>query len=236
MTEKEIRKLLFSLCDEKYRKFNARLIPTVPEDRMIGVRTPALRRVADDIIKVAGENEFLSVLPHTYYEENNIHAIIIGKTKNPAVCLSRINSFLPYLDNWATCDILRPKVLCKDTDQFLSSINGWIRSGKCFTVRFGMEMLMTYFLDDKYDISQSELVASADCREYYVSMMAAWYFATALAKQYDKALPFLEKRKLDAITHNRTISKACESFRISAGQKEYLRTLRILLPKEGQTV
>ncbi len=231
MIEKDIQELLFSLRDEKYREFNAKLIPTVPINRMIGVKTPELRKIADKIMKTDNEEAFLSELPHTYYEENNIHAIIIGKTKAPIVCLNRINSFLPYIDNWATCDILRPKALCKDSNQFLSSIGEWINSDRCFTVRFGMEMLMTYFLDEKYDISQSELVASADCREYYVSMMAAWYFATALAKQYDKTLPFLEKRKLDTYTHNRTISKCCESFRISAAQKKYLRTLKISMLK-----
>ncbi len=228
MTEKEILGRLFELSSEKYKDFNSSLIPTVPKERFIGVRAPELRKLAREIIRTGGVEEFISMLPHRYYEENNIHAAIIEKTKSFDLCIERINSFLPYVDNWATCDMMRPSVLCKDRERFLSEIKKWIFSKHIYTARFGILMLMKFFLDEHFNVSQVKLLLQADCSEYYVSTAAAWYFATALAKQYNLVLPFIEgKNFLDSATRRRAVRKACESFRINDTQKMYLRAIKI---------
>ena len=209
--------------DCSYRDFHSRLMPTVEKERIIGIRTPQLRRFS----KTVGEaGSFLKELPHYYYEENNLHAFLIAEIKDFDVCLAAVEAFLPYIDNWATCDGLRPKVFAKNTDRLLPRIRVWLASGHPYTVRFGMEMLMCYYLDAQFNPVHLEWVASVSSEEYYVNMMAAWYFATALAKQYDAVLPFIEQRRLSPWVHQKTIQKACESYRITPQQKEYLKKHR----------
>lgn len=228
MTEKDLWARLFELSDQKFRDFHSRLVPTVPKEKIIGVRTPELRKLANEIIKTGCEENFLSRLPHKYYEENNIHAAIIEKTKNFDLCMSRLNSFLPYVDNWATCDMMSPSVLCKERKRFLSEIEKWISSESTYTVRFGILMLIKFFLDEHFCVSHVNTILRIDCTEYYVSMAVAWYFATALAKQYRQILPFIEKEgAIDTITRKRAIRKACESYRITEEQKKHLKSLKI---------
>ena len=225
---KSIQDDLFALGDEAYKEFTSKLIPTVDSKKVIGVRTPALRALAKEI---SADNEktavFLDALPHKYFEENQLHAFIISGMKDYEECLGRLNAFLPFVDNWATCDQMSPKVFKKHKEELKSVIYQWLRSDKTYTVRFGIGMLMEHYLDDDFDISYPRRVAKIRSDEYYINMMTAWYFATALAKQYEAVLPFIEGRKLVTWTHNKTIQKAVESYRITGGQKEYLRTLKI---------
>ena len=223
----EIRAELFRLQDAKYRDFLRKLIPTVPPEKVIGIRTPALRTMAKQIGRREDIGAFLEELPHTYFDENQLHAFILSEMKDPAACLSAVDRFLPYIDNWATCDQLSPKVFRKHKPELLSSIRKWIASGETYTVRFGGAMLMEHFLDEDFDPVYLETVASIRSEEYYVRMMVAWYFATALAKQYGSALPFLEMLRLDPWTHNKTIQKAVESYRITPEQKACLRSLKV---------
>lgn len=222
-----IRERLFELQDAGYREFQSKLMPTIEYENIIGVRTPALRKLAKELAKHPEINEFLDALPHRYYEENNLHAFIIETVKDYDECISRISAFLPYVDNWATCDMMSPKVLKKHTCELYAEIQKWIASGETYAVRFGIELLMNHYLDEQYMPEYSELVASVRSEEYYVNMMKAWYFATALAKQYDNVLPFIEQRRLDKWTHNKTIQKAVESYRITDEQKTYLKSLKI---------
>lgn len=223
MTKSEIQRRLFALQDEKFREFQTRLIPTVAPETVIGVRTPELRRLA----KETGEDEgFLSALPHEYYEENQLHAIIISGMKDFSGCIARLDEFLPYADNWATTDIMTVKMFRKHTAELLPHIRRWLDSGRTYTVRYAIGCLMNFYLDGEFRPEYLEMVAGVDCGEYYVSMMAAWYFATALAKQYGAAIPYIEGRRLEPDTHRRTIQKAIESFRITPEQKKYLRTLK----------
>ena len=229
---------LFAMQDVKYRDFQSKLIPNVPPDLFIGIRTPDLRKYARELYKeekdpAAGSirqdsflEAFLEDLPHQYFDENQLHAFVISEEKNFDVCIARIERFLPFVDNWATCDQLSPKVFKKNRDALLPCLRKWISSDHTYTVRFAIGMLMQHYLDDAFDPSYPELIASVQSEEYYVRMMIAWYFATALAKQYDAVLPFLEERRLDPWTHNRTIQKAVESYRITPEQKAYLRTLK----------
>ena len=226
MTE-QIRTELYRLRDEQYRDFQVKLIPTADPERMIGVRTPALRDYAKKLVKDPGIAAFLGELPHGYFDEDQLHAFILSEMKDYGRCLEEVERFLPYVDNWATCDQLSPKVFKKHRPELLSPIRTWIRSGKTYTVRFGVGMLMQHYLDDAFDDAYPELVAEIRSDEYYVNMMIAWYFATALAKQYDRVLPFLEERRLDPWTHNKAIRKAAESFRVPPERKEYLRSLKI---------
>ena len=230
---------LFAMQDVKYRDFQSKLIPNVPPDLFIGIRTPDLRKYARELYKeekdpAAGSirqdsflEAFLEDLPHQYFDENQLHAFVISEEKNFDVCIARIERFLPFADNWATCDQLSPKVFKKNRDALLPCLKKWISSDHTYTVRFAIGMLMQHYLDDAFDPSYPELIASVQSEEYYVRMMIAWYFATALAKQYDAVLPFLEERRLDPWTHNRTIQKAVESYRITPEQKTYLRSLKI---------
>ena len=227
MTEREIEARLVSLREEGYRRFQAGLMPTVREESILGVRTPLLRQMAAQLLRKGEEEAFLQALPHRYYEENNLHALLINGTKDPALCRVRLSAFLPHVDNWATCDMLRPKAIYRDGGALMRDIVGWLATGQCYTVRFGIGMLMTCFLEERYDDACSELAAAVDCREYYVSMMAAWYFATALAKQYERVLPYFEERRLDPVTQNRAIAKACESLRVPQAHKDYLKTLKV---------
>ncbi len=227
MTTDKIREDLFSLRDEGYRAFQAKLIPTVAPERIIGVRTPELRRYAKNLLRAGEEGAFLSALPHAYFDEDQLHAFILSERKDFALCLEEVDRFLPYVDNWATCDQLSPRVFGKHRQELLSPIRSWIASGGTYPVRFAVGMLMAHFLDGAFDAAYPEAVASIRSEEYYVRMMAAWYFATALAKQYDAVLPFLETRRLDRWTHNKAIAKALESRRIPPDRKEYLRSLKV---------
>ncbi len=225
MTDK-IRQELFSLQDPGYKSFQCALMPTVDPDTVIGVRTPALRAFAK---RLKGEKEissFLSDLPHRYYEENNLHAFLIEGITEFDPCIASLNAFLPFVDNWATCDMMRPKVLKKNPEALLREIGAWIVSKHCYTVRFGIGMLMVHFLDQDFDQRYPEMVSQIRSEEYYVNMMIAWYFATALAKQWDAIIGYLEEERLPLWVHNKTIQKAVESLRISKERKQYLRTLR----------
>ena len=218
---------LFGMQDLKYRDFHAKLMPTVNKEKLIGVRTPALRAFAKSYGKTEEAKEYLQILPHQYYEENNLHGLLIEQIKDYDTCLKELKRFLPYIDNWATCDMLAVKIVKKHLDTFIDEIYQWMESDYTYTIRFGINMLMRYYLEDAFRMEYPEKVAQIRSVEYYVNMMRAWYFATALAKQYDKVLPFLEERKLDVWTHNKTIQKAIESYRITLEQKEYLRGLKI---------
>ena len=223
----EIRNELFKMQDIAYRDFNSKLIPTVDKESMIGVRTPELRKYAKQLAKREDIEEFLHSLPHKYFDENQLHAFIVSEIKDFKSCVDKVNEFLPYIDNWATCDQLSPKVFKKYHKELITYIKEWLESDKVYTVRFGIGMLMEHFLDEDFDISYLETVSNIRSDEYYVNMMIAWYFATALAKQYESILPFIEKRSLDIWTHNKAIQKAVESCRISTDKKTYLKELKV---------
>ncbi|MCD7737134.1 MAG: DNA alkylation repair protein [Lachnospiraceae bacterium] len=231
-----IQEWLFERQDMTYRDFQGRLIPTVLPDRIIGVRTPELRALAKLIIKEgkteprkADESQaFLRTLPHFYFEENQLHAFLIAEEKDFTACMAELELFLPYVDNWATCDQLLPKAFKGNRDSLIPYINRWLTASHEYTVRFGIGVLMRYFLDDAFDERYADWVVSVSSDgAYYINMMKAWYFATALAKQYDRILPYIEGKRLDPWTHNKTIQKTVESDRILPEQKEYLKTLRI---------
>ncbi len=223
----KIREELFRLQDTGYRDFQMKLIPTAGPETMIGVRTPALRKYAKALVKAGQTDEFLKNLPHTYFDENQLHAFILSELKDYDLCIEETDRFLPYVDNWATCDQLSPRVFKKNHARLSEKIPEWISSQETYTIRFGTGMLMQHFLDEDFDPAYPETVAGIRSGEYYVNMMTAWYFATALAKQYETVLPYLEQRRLDSWTHNKTIQKAVESYRITAEQKEYLKSLKI---------
>ena len=218
---------LFRLQDTGYAAMQVRIIPTVSADRIIGVRTPALRALAKELARDPGAASFLSSLPHRYFDENQLHAFVISLEKDFDTCVAQVEAFLPYIDNWATCDQLSPKAFKKSPEKLLPYIRKWIRSDRVYTVRFAIGMLMQHFLDKRFDPACVEWVAAVRSEEYYINMMIAWYFATALAKQYDAVLPYLEERKLAIWTHNKAIQKSLESYRITPEQKVYLRTLKI---------
>ena len=227
MLTDEIRAELFRLRDEQYRDFQAKLIPGMEPGTMIGVRTPALRSYAKELGKRSDVRFFLEALPHFYFDENQLHAFILSGMKDFDECVRAVDRFLPFVDNWATCDQLSPKVFGKNHAALLPWIEKWLDSAETYTVRFGIGTLMQHFLDQDFDPAYLERVAAVQSEEYYVNMMRAWYFATALAKQYSAALPYLEKRRLDDWTHSKTIQKAIESYRISDARKAYLRALRV---------
>lgn len=226
MITDELRSELFRLKDEKYRDFQSRLIPTIDESTMIGVRTPELRRLAKQMAKRADSRDFLRQLPHVYFDENQLHAFMISEIKDYERCREEVRRFLPFVDNWATCDQMSPKVFKKHRRELLLEIREWIASDRTYTVRFAVGMLMEHFLSEDFDREYPEMVAGLRSEEYYVNMMIAWYFATALAKQYEAVLPFMEERKLDVWTHNKAIQKSVESSRITPEQKEYLKSLK----------
>ena len=222
-----LQKQLFELQDLKYRDFHSKLIPGYNKENIIGIRTPILRKFAKEYAKTEDSKSFIKDLPHTYYEENNLHMQLISDIKDYERCLVEVKRFLPYINNWATCDMLAVKVVKKHLDTFIDEVYRWMESDHAYTIRFGISMLMRYYLEDTFQMEYPDKVAQIRSEEYYVNMMRAWYFATALAKQYDKILPFIEKQKLDVWTHNKTIQKAIESYRITPEQKEYLRGLKI---------
>lgn len=217
---------LFKLQDLGYRDFQAKLMPTIDKKRIIGVRTPNLRTLAKRFAKTDEAKAFVKHLPHQYYEENNLHAFVICQTKDFDEAVRLTNLFLPHIDNWATCDSFRPNVFGKHTTELIGHIKVWIESKHTYTVRFAIEMLMNFYLDDLFKPEYAEMVAKVKSDEYYVNMMIAWYFATALAKQYDAVIGYITGNRLDVWCHNKTIQKAIESFRISNGQKDFLRGFR----------
>ena len=223
----EIREMLFAKQDTAYRDFQAKLIPTMDKETVIGVRTPELRKMAKQLAKREDISTFLGVLPHSYFEENQLHAFIIAERKDFAQCMEELTAFLPYVDNWATCDQMSPKVFKKHRQELLPYIREWIGSDETYTVRFGVGMLMTHFLDGDFDKTYPQMVSEIRSEEYYVNMMIAWYFATALAKQYEAVLPYIEEKRLETWTHNKAIQKAVESYRITPEQIKYLRGLKI---------
>lgn len=227
MNINEIQQELFCMQDTKYRDFQAKLLPTVNPQSMIGVRTPQLRTFAKTLYKQNDFSDFLNILPHKYFDENQLHTFLISEIKDFDVCLEELNNFLPFVDKWATCDQMSPKIFKKHKKPLLEQIKIWILSEKTYTVRFAVGMLMQHFLDEDFDLEYPKMVLKIHSEEYYVKMMIAWYFATALAKQYNAVLPFLENQTLEKWTHNKAIQKALESYRITAEQKKYLRTLKI---------
>ena len=218
---------LFALADEGYREFNSSLIPTLDKSGFIGVRTPALRALAKELYGTGEYAEFLRELPHRYFDENQLHAFVVSLIRDYGECVAAVDEFLPYVDNWATCDQLSPGVFAKNHERLAADAYRWTEAEHTYTVRFGIGALMAHFLDGDFKPEYLRRVAEIRSEEYYIRMMQAWYFATALAKQYDKILPFIEKQKLDVWTHNKTIQKAIESYRITPEQKEYLRGLKI---------
>ena len=222
----EIRKQLFEFQDVKYKDFQKNLIPTVDPESIIGVRTPELRKYAKQLVKENKTDEFLSDLPHKYFDENQLHAFILSELKDYEKCVEEVCRFLPYVYNWATCDQMSPNVFKKHRTELMEYIKQWLESDKTYTVRFAIGMLMQHYLDDEFDIGYAEMVQEVKSEEYYINMMIAWYFATALAKQYDNILPVLEQNRLDVWTHNKVIQKAVESYRIMPEQKAYLKSLK----------
>ena len=226
-TEEYVREKLFEMQDLGYRDFQSRLMPNIDIENIIGVRTPALRKFAKEFAKTPEALEFIKLLPHRYYEENKLHGFIIETIKDYELCVSSVDAFLPYVDNWATCDLMSPKVFAKNKEKLFVKIKEWLASEKTYTIRFGTEMLMSHFLDGDFTPECLEMAAKVRSEEYYVNMMTAWFFATALAKQYDAALPYITEKRLPVWVHNKTIQKAVESYRITDEQKVFLKQLKI---------
>jgi 3-methyladenine DNA glycosylase AlkD len=218
---------LFKLQDKEYREFQSKLIPNISKDSIIGVRTPLLRQLSKKIIKENNYSDFLNDLPHKYFDENQIHAFIISEIKDYDECLFEFNKFLPYIDNWATCDQSSPKIFLKNSDKLINEIKRWIKSKDTYTIRFGIGMLMRIYLDDNFKPEYLKMVSNIKSDEYYVNMMIAWFFATALAKQYDSTIEYIKNYKLDKWVHNKIIQKSIESYRISKEKKEYLKKYKI---------
>lgn len=221
-----IQKELFKLQNKKYAEFQAKLTPTVAREKFIGVRVPDVRKLAKAIYKDGAYEDFLKQLPHEYYDEDMLHGLILSEIKGYEVCVAAVDEFLPYVNNWAVCDIMSPKVFRKHKTELIEKIKEWVASKETYTCRFGMEMLMSHFLDEDFKAEYLKIPASVRSEEYYVNMMTAWFFATALAKQWDATIPYIENNKLDVWTHNKTIQKARESYRITDEQKEYLKGLK----------
>ena len=224
--QRRIQAQLMEMQDMPYRTFQCKLMPTVDPETVIGVRTPLLRGFAKQLAKTPDAVAFLQILPHRYYEENNLHGFLIETIRDYDATIAALDAFLPYVDNWATCDLMSPRIFSKHLPELYEKIQEWIASEQTYTVRFGIEMLMRFYLDAHFFPEAPALVAGVSSEEYYVNMMIAWYFATALAKQYDATLPYLTERRLGKWTHNKTIQKAIESDRIDADTKRYLKTLK----------
>ena len=224
---KEIVDLLFEKQDIKYRDFQAPLFPNIEKERMIGVRTPELKKLAKELYGSETANKFLETLPHYYFDENQLHAFLISLIKDYKTCLKEVERFLPYVDNWGTCDQLSPKVFAKHKDELIVNIKCWINSKHVYTVRFAIGVLLGLYLDESFKKEYLELVSNVKSEEYYINMMIAWYFATALAKKWDSAIRYIESKKLSPWVQNKTIQKAVESYRITDDQKAYLKSLKI---------
>lgn len=219
---------LFAVKDDEYARFQASLIPAISSDSIIGVRIPQLRKIAKTILREYGIDnlsEFTRALPHTYFEENLLHGMLIEQIKDFDTCIEMLVAFLPYIDNWAVCDVISPKIFARHKQDLLQYIENWIHSPQPFTIRYGTGMLMRYFLDDDFDPVFLQKVADIKSDEYYVNMMRAWFFATALAKQFEYTLPYISQKQLDSFTHKMTIRKAKESYRISSDKKMLLSAL-----------
>ena len=224
---KSITESLFELRDKEYAKFQAKLTPSVDPELFIGVRVPDVRKLAKLMKNDPNAEAFMQELPHKYYDENMLHGLLISDIKDYDKAVEETNRFLPYIDNWAVCDIMSPKVFKKHKDKLIVSIRKWAGSKETYTIRFGIEMLMSHYLDEDFNAEYLEIPAKIRSGEYYVNMMTAWFFATALAKQWESVIPYIEKKRLDKWTHNKTIQKAVESYRITDEQKEHLKTLKI---------
>lgn len=222
----ELQRQLFELQDTKYRDFHSKLMPETDKETVIGIRVPALRKFAKKFGKTPEAEVFLQQLPHYYYEENNLHMMLITGIKDYSKCMEEVQRFLPYIDNWATCDFPEPKCFRKNKEAVLIEVKKWIKSAETYTIRYGIGMLMRLFLDEDFSPEYLEMVAGVLSQEYYVNMMIAWYFATALAKQWDAAVPYIEQNRLSDWVHRKTIQKAVESYRITPEQKEYLKSFR----------
>ncbi len=225
LTTENIRETLMSLQDLNYRDFQASLMPTIDPDTVIGVRTPLLRDLAKELLKT-DTSVFLSDLPHKYYEENNLHAFILCEIKDFELCITAVEKFLPYVDNWATCDSMRPKCFRKNAKKLLPFIDRCLSSNHTYTVRYGIGMLMSYFLDAEFDTAYLDRVSKIQSEEYYINMMSAWFFATALAKQWEGTFPYIAEYRLPFWVHNKSIQKAVESYRITDEQKNCLKTFK----------
>lgn len=221
-----IQKKLFSSEDLKYKDFHSKLMPTVDPDLIIGVRVPVLRNLAKELNGSEYKDEFLATLPHKYYEENNLHAFLIEKITDYNELVKELDRFLPFVDNWATCDMMSPKIFKKNKDKLLSGIDRWLKSGDTYTVRYGIKCLMQHYFDEDFKEEYFEKVINIKSEEYYINMMRAWYFATALSKHYELSIKVLEERKLDKWTHNKTIQKAMESYCVLPQNKEYIKSLK----------
>ena len=223
----EIREDLFANQDVKYRDFQSKLTPTIEANTAIGVRTPVLRKLAKYYSKRKDVDDFLADLPHKYFDENQLHAFILSEIKDFDECIGKLERFLPFVDNWATCDQMSPKCFKKNHEKLLPYLNKWIKSDDTYIVRFAIVTFMAHFLDEDFDEGYLGLVSDIKSDEYYINMAIAWYFATALAKQYDKTIPYIENKTLDVWTHNKAIQKSIESYRVTAEHKEYLKALKI---------
>lgn len=228
MSEKltRLQQQLFVLQDEEYRDFHSKLMPNIPKEDVIGIRVPVLRKFAKEFAKSDEKEKFLKELPHRYYEENNLHMMLLVEMKDYDGCMQEMERFLPYINNWATCDFPAPKCFEKHKKDVLEHIKIWIKSSQTYTVRYAIGMLMRLFLENDFSAEYPQMVAEVSSEEYYINMMIAWYFATALAKQWDAVIPYIEQRKLSPWVHRKTIQKAVESYRITPGQKEYLKSFR----------
>ena len=221
-----VQERLFALKDEDFARFQSALIPNIPKETVVGVRMPMIRKLAKEIAGEAETQAFLTELPHAYYDENVLHSVLLSRMKDYGACMEAVEAFLPYVDNWAVCDCLSPKVFAKHKPELMEKIRKWVKAEHVYTCRFGLEMLMTHFLDADFKPECLDLAADVRLEDYYAKMMAAWFFATALAKQWDAAVAYLETNRLEPWTHNKTIQKARESYRISTEQKAYLRMLK----------
>lgn len=226
-SESDVRSRLFKYQDLKYRDFHSKLMPTVNKDRIIGVRTPVLRKIAKEFNKSDYKEDFLKAVPHKYYEEDNLHAFLIEQIKDFDECISALDNFLLYIDNWATCDMMTPEVLRKFPDKLYLKIQEWVKSSHTYTVRFGVVTLMKFFMNERIDENHLKLLLSIKTDEYYINMAIAWYLATALAFNWDTVIPYIEKKKFSKWIHNKAIQKAIESYRITSDQKSFLKKLKI---------
>ena len=226
MIIKEIQTHLFTLQDKEYKHFQVKLIPTISKETMIGIRTPLLKAYAKELQNNPDIHLFLKHLPHDYFDENQLHAFIIQDTKDFQLAIKQVEAFLPFVDNWATCDQLKIKIFKKHKKELLPHIDHWLQSSHPYTIRYAIGLLMSYFLDEDFHLHYVQRVACIHSEDYYINMMIAWYFATALAKQYAAIIPFLKEQKLSLWVHNKTIQKAIESRRLSSSQKEELKSLR----------
>lgn len=224
----DITKGLFALQDEKYREYQAKLMPEIPYEKVIGVRTPMLRKYAKEVVKKQDVEAFLHMLPHTYYEENNLHSeLLVLLCKDIDLLLRELERFLPYIDNWATCDLLSPKLFKKHPSLVYEKAKEWLKSDKTYTIRFGIVTLLYFYMGEAFEPKMLDLVAEVQSEEYYVKMAVAWYFSMALAKQYEVTIPYFETPVFDKWTHNKALQKAVESRQISDETKKYLKSLKI---------